>query len=87
MVNEKLLNLDPHKAPGPDNIPPILLQKLANDLAAPITKIFQMSMDEGLKGARGLENSKRLRRGINQKPATTDQSALPQLYAKQWKDC
>ena len=34
-------------APGPDEIPPILLKMLRDEVARPLTKLFQRSIDEG----------------------------------------
>ena len=45
---EKLLSaLVPNSAPGPDELHPLLLQKLADIVAAPIAHIFRLSLDEG----------------------------------------
>ena len=34
-------------APGPDEIPPILLKMLRDEVAQPLTKLFQRSIEEG----------------------------------------
>ena len=45
---EKLLeNLNPHKASGPDQLKPIVLQTLHKDLAPTLEMIFQRSLDQG----------------------------------------
>ena len=46
-VQKLLKNLDPCKAPGPDNISPRVLKKLSDILAAPLTTIFRKSLEEG----------------------------------------
>ena len=40
-------SLDTNKSVGPDNIHPMLLRRLANELEKPLTVIFQMSLNEG----------------------------------------
>ncbi len=40
-VYEELCHLNPHKSPGPDKIPAILLKNLAITLAAPLARIFR----------------------------------------------
>ena len=42
-----LANLDPSKASGPDEIPARLLKDMANDLAALLTLIYQVSLEQG----------------------------------------
>jgi hypothetical protein len=42
-----LLNNNPRKALGPDNIPAHILKDCASDLAQILTMIFQTSMEEG----------------------------------------
>ena len=42
-----LTNIDPHKATGPDNIPPRLLRETAYQMAPLLTFIFQSSLDQG----------------------------------------
>ena len=45
---EKLLkNLNPHKACGPDNIKPMILKTLAEEISPILEVIFQKSLDEG----------------------------------------
>jgi len=39
--------LDPHKAPGPDNIPTKLLKETAQQMAPLLTIIFQASLNQG----------------------------------------
>ena len=46
-VHDKLIKLDPHKAPGPDKIPTILLKKLAAEISIPLAIIFNKSLSEG----------------------------------------
>ena len=45
-VLERLCNLNPFKAPGPDGLPPSVLKELATEISKPLTKIFQMSITE-----------------------------------------
>ena len=47
-VCKKLLNLNPYKACGPDNIPPRLLKTVAYELAGPISDIFNRSLSTGI---------------------------------------
>jgi len=47
-VQKLLEDLDPHKAPGPDNIPPRLLKDTADLMEPLLTLIFQASVDQGL---------------------------------------
>ena len=44
---KKLNNLDTNKSVGPDNIDPMFLRQLANELKEPLTVIFQKSLNEG----------------------------------------
>ena len=44
---KKLDSLDTNKSVGPDNIHPMLLRQLANELKEPLTVIFQKSLNEG----------------------------------------
>ena len=46
-VLKKLLSLDTNKSVGPDNIHPMLLRRLANELKEPLTAILQKSLNEG----------------------------------------
>ena len=46
-VLKKPDSLDTNKSVGPDNIHPMLLRRLANELEKPLTVIFQMSLNEG----------------------------------------
>ena len=43
-----LKSLDMEKAAGPDNIPSILLNKCAEQLAVPLFKLFRKTLDEGI---------------------------------------
>ena len=43
-----LLNLDAHKAPGPDGHHPFVLKNLAQILAKPLTYIFNLSLSTGV---------------------------------------
>ena len=45
-VHQQLKSLNPHKAAGPDGISPRVLQELADVLAAPLTTLFQTSLDK-----------------------------------------
>ncbi|KAJ8272727.1 hypothetical protein GJAV_G00092740 [Gymnothorax javanicus] len=47
-VNEILLSIDPRKSCGPDNISGIVLRECANELALPLSIIFQKSVDSGV---------------------------------------
>ena len=46
-VKRKLKALDPCKTPGADNIHPRLLRELSEELAKPLTLIFNKSLEEG----------------------------------------
>ena len=46
-VMKKLKELDSSKAQGPDQIPPKVLKELSNELAAPLSKVFNMSLEKG----------------------------------------
>ena len=46
-VVKLLKNLNSGKASGPDNIPNLVLKTLADQLGAPLTIIFQLSLDSG----------------------------------------
>ena len=46
-VRNHLVNLDPYKAAGPDNIPTRLLKEIAQQMAPLLTFIFQGSLDQG----------------------------------------
>ena len=46
-VYNLLTNLDPHKATGPDSIPPKLLKETALHMAPLLTFIFQASLNQG----------------------------------------
>lgn len=46
-VEEKLSNLDINKAPGPDELPPILFKMCAKALAPPLHIIFNKSIESG----------------------------------------
>lgn len=47
-VCEKLLKLNPHKAIGPDKLPPRIFKDFAYELAEPITDIFNISLNTGV---------------------------------------
>ena len=47
-VLRQLESLNPHKACGPDNIPPRLLKELAKYIASPITQLFNASMTHSI---------------------------------------
>ena len=47
-VCKKLQKLNPHKAMGPDNIPPRLLKEFAYELAEPISDLFNLSLSSGI---------------------------------------
>ena len=47
IVRDKLLNLQPHKAAGPNNIFPRVLKEAAVVLSVPLTIIFTKSLSEG----------------------------------------
>jgi hypothetical protein len=42
-----LSSLNPHSAPGPDQIHPLILRNLAEVIALPITQLFRLSLNEG----------------------------------------
>ena len=46
-VKKLLLNLDPHKAQGPDNVPTRLLKEFADELTPALTLVFQASLQQG----------------------------------------
>ena len=43
-----LNNLKPNKSPGPDEIHPKMLKELANELAHPLTLLFNKSISDGI---------------------------------------
>ena len=46
---ERLLGtVDPSKSPGPDNIHPAIIRALSSVLAAPLTALYQRSVDDGI---------------------------------------
>ena len=47
-VCSKLVKLQTNKVMGPDNIPPRILKEFANELAEPVTLIFNKSLSSGL---------------------------------------
>ena len=47
-VLDCLSTLDCDKGPGPDSIPPIFLRKCAAVLADPLTRIFNLSLSQGI---------------------------------------
>lgn len=47
VVCKKLKKLDINKSYGPDRVPPVVLQKLADVLTTPLTIIFQNSLEQG----------------------------------------
>ena len=47
-VCKKLQKLNPHKAMGPDNIPPCLLKEFAYELAEPTADLFNLSLSSGI---------------------------------------
>jgi hypothetical protein len=46
-VTKLLSELDPHKAQGPDGIPPKFLKEFATDIAPALTLVFQASLTQG----------------------------------------
>ncbi len=48
LVKEKIRKLKPNSAPGPDGITPRMLQQLVDQVACPLSMIFQKSMGEGV---------------------------------------
>ena len=48
MVLKKLLQLKPDKTPGPDGWHPLLLKNIADIISAPLSIVFQKSLNEGL---------------------------------------
>jgi hypothetical protein len=47
-VLKLLRDLDPHKAAGPDEVPPYILKAAAEEIAPILTGIFQKSLDTGI---------------------------------------
>ena len=47
-VHKQLKALNPYKAAGSDGISPGIFRELADVLAAPLTKLFQTSLDRGV---------------------------------------
>ena len=47
-VEEKLANLNPAKSPGPDGLHPRVLKEVAEEIAVPLTMIFNKSLQEGV---------------------------------------
>lgn len=47
-VKKKIDLLDPHKSPGPDMIHPTLVKELAEQIAVPLSVIFNKSLQEGV---------------------------------------
>ena len=46
-IKKLLDNLKPHKASGPDSIPPTVLKELSNEIAPILQIIFQISLTTG----------------------------------------
>ena len=46
-IRDKLINLNPNKAQGPDYIPSRVLKELANELAIPLSILFNKSLESG----------------------------------------
>ena len=46
-VKKELERLNEHKAPGPDGIPNIVLRRCAEELAVPLGRLFNRTMEEG----------------------------------------
>ena len=46
-IHRLLLNLDPHKPPGPDNIRGRFLKQTASEIAPLLTHLFQQSLNSG----------------------------------------
>ena len=44
-ITKLLKQLNPYKAPGPDNISPMILKELATDISPLLQLIFQKSLD------------------------------------------
>ncbi|MBM6549348.1 RNA-directed DNA polymerase, partial [Streptococcus dysgalactiae] len=42
-----LQQLNPHKSPEPDDVHPLVLKELASAIAAPLTRLFNMSLEQG----------------------------------------
>ena len=42
-----LCNIQAHKASGPDNLPALFLEEMANEIAPVLTIIFQALLDQG----------------------------------------
>ena len=46
-VKQLFYNLKPHKASGPDSIPPMIVKELGNEIAPILQIIFQISLTTG----------------------------------------
>ena len=46
-VSQLLLNLKPHKAAGPDNLPSYSLKEVAKEISPALSMIFQASLNQG----------------------------------------
>ena len=55
-VTSLLSNLDPHKAPGPDGIPPRFLKETSSSIAPVLTLIYKASLNQGKFLAIGKEH-------------------------------
>ena len=47
-VKDKLNNLNPNKAQGPDNIPPRVLKELSEELSVPLSLLFNKTLETGI---------------------------------------
>ena len=58
-VENLLKKIQPHKAPGPDDIPNMVLKQCAKNLAPAVTLLFQKSLDSGTLPTMSLQYLKR----------------------------
>ena len=59
-ITQLLKQLNPYKAPGPDNISPRILKELATDISPLLQLIFQKSLDTGVVPMTGALQTSRL---------------------------
>ena len=76
-VCKKLLNLNPYKACGPDNMPPRLLKTIAHELAGPISDIFNHSLPTGIHVAPSLWKASHVSPIPKEKPPSSESDFRP----------
>ncbi len=74
-VKSVLQKLNPNIAMGPDAMNPCLLKECANQLAGPLSRIFNMSLQQGIYPALWKDAivTAIFKKGIENSPVTTDQ--------------